>query len=63
MAHLLFDRATLGDARAGKLANVVFIDPEYSDQAEDMGTSNDYHPRGAVLAAEVFVAQVRSTTP
>ncbi|HEY1258684.1 MAG TPA: alkaline phosphatase family protein [Stellaceae bacterium] len=46
------------DARDGRLANVVFIDPDYSDLAEDMGTSNDYHPWGNVLAAEGFVAQV-----
>jgi phospholipase C len=46
------------DAREGKLANVVFVDPDYSDLAEDMGTSNDYHPWGNVLVAEGFVAQV-----
>lgn len=46
------------DARDGTLANVVFIDPDYSDLAEDMGTSNDYHPWGNVLVAEGFVAQV-----
>jgi phospholipase C len=27
------------DAREGKLANVVFVDPNYTDRAEDMGTS------------------------
>jgi phospholipase C len=46
------------DAREGNLANVVFIDPDYSDLAEDMGTSNDYHPWSNLLAAEGFVAQV-----
>src|SRR5690242_14575222 len=46
------------DAREGNLANVVFIDPDYSDLAEDMGSSNDYHPWGNVLAAEGLVAQV-----
>ena len=46
------------DARAGRLANVVFVDPDYSDVAEDMGTSNDYHPWSNILAAEGFVAQV-----
>ncbi len=46
------------DARGGTLANVVLIDPDYSDLAEDMGTSNDYHPWGNVLVAEGFVAQV-----
>lgn len=47
-----------GDARQGRLANVVFVDPDYSDLAEDMGTSNDYHPWSNLLAAEGFVAQV-----
>ena len=46
------------DAREGKLANVVFVDPNYTDRAEDMGTSNDYHPWGNVLVAEGFLAQV-----
>ena len=46
------------DAREGKLANVVFVDPDYTDRAEDMGTSNDYHPWGNVLVAEGFLAQV-----
>jgi phospholipase C len=46
------------DARDGRLANVVFIDPDYSDLAEDMGTSNDYHPWGNVLVAEGLVARV-----
>jgi phospholipase C len=46
------------DAREGKLANVVFVDPDYTDRAEDMGTSNDYHPWGNLLVAEGFLAQV-----
>jgi len=46
------------DARAGRLANVVFVDPDYTDAAEDNGTSNDYHHVGSVLAAEEFVASV-----
>ena len=46
------------DARRGTLANVVFVDPDYSDLAEDMGISNDYHPWGNVLVAEGLVAQV-----
>ncbi|QJP13568.1 phospholipase [Starkeya sp. ORNL1] len=49
------------DARAGKLANVVFVDPDYTDRAEDMGTSNDYHPWGNLLVAEGFLAQVHDT--
>lgn len=46
------------DARGGNLANVVFVDPDYTDAAEDAGTSNDYHHRGSVRVAEGFVAQV-----
>jgi phospholipase C len=46
------------DARDGKLANVVFVDPNFTDEAEDAGISNDYHPWGSVLVAEGFVAAV-----
>jgi phospholipase C len=46
------------DARRGTLANVVFVDPDYTDDAEDAGTSNDYHHRGNMLVAEGFVASV-----
>lgn len=59
-----YDRISYGieqfwaDARAGTLANVVFVDPNYTDAAEDEGTSNDYHPKGSVLIAEQFVARV-----
>lgn len=48
------------DARSGSLANVVFVDPDYADAAEDNGTSNDYHPKGSVLVAEQFVARVHN---
>jgi phospholipase C len=46
------------DAAGGRLANVVFVDPDYTDAAEDNGSSNDYHHRGSVLVAEEFVASV-----
>jgi len=46
------------DARRGMLPNVVFVDPNYTDAAEDDGTSNDYHHKGSVLVAEEFVARV-----
>jgi len=46
------------DARKGTLPNVVFVEPNYTDAAEDNGTSNDYHPKGSVLVAEEFVARV-----
>jgi phospholipase C len=48
------------DARAARLPNVVFVDPNYTDAAEDNGTSNDYHPKGSVLVAEQFVARVHN---
>lgn len=50
-----------GDAKAGRLANVVFVDPDYTGHAEFTGTSNDYHPYGSVLKAEEFVAEVHNT--
>src|SRR5262249_14594776 len=46
------------DAAAGKLANVVFVDPDYTAHAELNGTSNDYHPYGSVQQAEAFVGKV-----
>ena len=46
------------DARKGTLPHVVFVEPNYTDAAEDNGTSNDYHPKGSVLVAEQFVARV-----
>ena len=48
------------DARAGRLPNVTFVDPDYTDAAEDNGTSNDYHHRGSILVAEEFVASVHN---
>jgi phospholipase C len=48
------------DAHQGTLPNVVFVDPNYTDAAEDNGTSNDYHPKGSVLVAEQFVARVHN---
>jgi phospholipase C len=46
------------DAGTGQLPNVVFVEPNYTDAAEDDGTSNDYHHVGSVLRAEEFVATV-----
>jgi phospholipase C len=48
------------DAREGKLANVVFVDPSYTDRAEDMGTSKNYHPWGNLLVAEGFLPKVHN---
>jgi len=46
------------DAKAGKLSNVVFVDPDYTGHSEFNGTSNDFHPYGSPLLAEKFVADV-----
>jgi phospholipase C len=46
------------EAQSGRLPNVVFVEPDYTDAAEDDGTSNDYHHVGSVLVAEEFVASV-----
>ena len=48
----------LADAKAGTLPNVSFVDPDYTTLAEFIGTSNDDHPHGSVLAGEAFLAQV-----
>ena len=45
-------------AEKGKLADVVFVDPDYTTLSEITGESNDYHPYGSVQAAEEFVAKV-----
>lgn len=49
------------DAKAGKLSNVVFIDPDYTAASEFSGTSNDYHPYGDLRLAEAFMAEVHDT--
>ena len=46
------------EAAAGTLPNVTFVEPNYTDAAEDDGTSNDYHHVGSILVAEQFVASV-----
>jgi len=46
------------DAKAGKLPNVTFIDPDYGSIAEFLGVSNDYHPHGNIQSGEGYVADV-----
>lgn len=48
----------LADAKAGRLPNVSFVDPDYGTIAELVGTSNDMHPHGSVKVGEQFVAEV-----
>ncbi|HET8929452.1 MAG TPA: alkaline phosphatase family protein, partial [Acidimicrobiales bacterium] len=48
----------LDDAKAGTLANVSFVDPDYGLIAELTGTSNDMHPHGSVAVGEAFIAEV-----
>lgn len=48
----------LADAKAGKLPNVAFVDPDYGLMAELNGTSNDMHPHGSVTVGDAFVGEV-----
>lgn len=48
----------LADAKAGKLPNVSFVDPDYGLIAELTGTSNDMHPHGSVVVGDAFLAEV-----
>lgn len=48
------------DARAGRLPNVTFVDPDYTTAAADNGTSNDYHHASSVLVADEFVASIHN---
>ncbi len=48
----------LADAKAGKLPNVAFVDPDYGTLAELTGTSNDMHPHGSVTVGDAFVGEV-----
>ena len=56
--HLAANRDSSTDARRGNLANVVFVDPDYTDAAEDAGRRTTITIAGNVLVAEGFVAQV-----
>jgi phospholipase C len=46
------------DAKAGKLPNVTFVEPDYTTVAEFLGTSNDYHPHGNIQVGEGYIAQI-----
>ncbi len=46
------------DAKQGKLANVVFVDPDYTSASEFNGTSNDMHAYGSVQVGDAFIGQV-----
>lgn len=46
------------DAKAGKLANVVFLDPDYTAESEFKGLSNDMHAYGSVQVGDAFIGQV-----
>ncbi len=48
----------LADAKAGKLPNVSFVDPDYGLISEFVGTSNDMHPHGSVAVGDAFIAEV-----
>ncbi|MCU1459057.1 MAG: alkaline phosphatase family protein, partial [Actinomycetia bacterium] len=46
------------DASAGTLPNVTFVEPDFTNLAEFVGTSNDYHPHGNIQVGEGYVADV-----
>lgn len=46
----------LEDAAAGRLANVVYVDPHFI--SEELGTSNDDHPFADIRNGQIFVNQV-----
>jgi phospholipase C len=46
------------DAKAGKLPNVTFVEPDYTTVSEFLGTSNDYHPHGDIEVGEGYLAQI-----
>lgn len=48
----------LADAKAGKLPNVAFVDPNYGTLAELQGTSNDMHPHGSITVGDAFIGEV-----
>lgn len=48
----------LTDAKAGKLPNVSYVDPDYGLIAELTGTSNDMHPHGSVAVGDAFIGEV-----
>ena len=46
------------DAAAGRLPNVVFVEPDYTLVSEVTGVSNDDHPHGSILVGEGYIAEV-----
>jgi len=42
----------------GMLPNLTLIEPDFTSESEDKGTSNDYHPLGSVRAGEAYVQRV-----
>ncbi len=49
------------DAKAGRLPNVSFVEPDYTTVSEFLGTSNDYHPHGDIEVGEGYLAQIYDT--
>jgi phospholipase C len=48
----------LTDAAAGRLPNVVFVDPDWSIEAIFAGTSSDMHPMSSTRVGERLIADV-----
>jgi phospholipase C len=49
------------DAKAGRLPNVTFVEPDFTTVSEFLGTSNDYHPHGDIEVGEGYLAKIYET--
>ena len=45
-------------AKRGTLANVSFLEPDYTEASEQAGTSNDDHPWGSIRSGEGYIQKV-----
>ena len=59
--HLLISRTVdqfFGDAEAGLLPNVSFVDPRFLITDAPFGSSGDYHPASDIRMADLFLHQI-----
>jgi phospholipase C len=45
-------------AAKGTLPNITFIEPDFTSDAEFMGTSNDMHPHGSIRVGDGYIQRV-----
>src|SRR4051794_34695347 len=45
-------------AENGTLPNITFIEPDFTSDAEFMGTSNDMHPHGSIRVGDGYIQRV-----